>query len=273
MKDTKVGAIIPAGGYGTLDGTFCKLGAWLGGQPMIIHVVSKVLSLRREQIISDICIVLNDRYKAEICHVLRQYLPQEYDSLKFALQQERCGAAGAVELALREIPTAEKIFVTFGDMPLWRTETMTRLITEHHRVSAGAEFAFSMVTLNVPSGHNAWKYGRVLYRDGQIVAIIEPKNSRLTMDELARSAPVVNPSLYVFQRDFLDQHLSRLPLHDSGDGFALERNLPDLVRIAHEVGKPIHQIPLQDAHEALGVNTQEELDEVQLVLDSRRNAG
>ena len=140
---------------------------------------------------------------------------------------------------------------------------MARLAQEHlHRKAV-----ISMVTLRLQEGHRTQRYGRIV-RDagGKILAALEPWE--LPPVDLS-VAQFVNPSLYVFDRHWLGSSLALIPLVDKGDGFPAELQLPKLLPIAHEQGVEILELPLDDPSEALGVNTPEELAEVQLALRAR----
>lgn len=257
----EVACVIPAAGWGSVcpDRSAPKMLALIDKKPMLFRVIETV---RAAGIDSDIVVVVgaND-FGSQIVNAL---VHKNYERVTFMFQTERTGAADAVRLALPKTGRAKHILVTFGDMPLWRPQTIRDLVA-HHLLEQPV--AVSMVTLPYQPSHPTARYGRVA-RDasGAILAAFEP--SDLGNRELSGVASV-NPSLYVFERRWLATSIPLIEPTDKGDGFSPEIHLPKLLPIAHDTLAGIAEMPLLDANEALGVNTPEELAEVNRVFTER----
>jgi bifunctional UDP-N-acetylglucosamine pyrophosphorylase/glucosamine-1-phosphate N-acetyltransferase len=261
VNNNKVACVIPAAGYGSVCPVRSspKILADLGDEVMLNRIINTVM----EADFADSLIVVtgNGHYGEQVREALKSV---GHPKLKIVIQHERRGAGDAVAKALPHLNGESNVLVTFGDMPLWRAQTFRMLVKAHLEHGAAA---ISMVTLRVQQGHRTEKYGRIV-RDGagRILAALEP--SELAGRQLPGAA-FVNPSLYVFDRNWLARRLPDVPLTDKGDGFPAELHLPKLLPLAHDEGVNIVEVPLMDASEALGVNIPEELDEVRGVLRVR----
>lgn len=259
MGAEKVACIIPAAGWGSVCQvrSIAKVVEPVGNERMINRVVETVRSARLNGRV--VVVVGDNKYGSQI----RECLAEDRDVV-FAVQPRRRGAADAVACGLPYLDDERHVMVTFGDMPLWRPQTLQNLALAHLKHGRAT---ISMITLRLPSEHRFERYGRIA-RDEQsrILGAFEP--SELAGQKLPEVA-FVNPSLYVFDRSWLTANLSLIPPVDKGDGFGPELHLPKLLFIAHDQGVTIQEIRLTDKSEALGVNTAEELAEVQEILRSR----
>lgn len=258
FKDTT--AVILAGGYGQLKAGQSKLDYNLGGVPMIVRVVNTVFAAGE---FDEVALVVNPLFGEPLKQTLETHLPAEqFSLLRFYEQAKRNGTAGAVGCTLPRLPVnVNDVFVTFGDMPLWRPETIWSLINHHLSENS----AITLATLEVPESDPAHMFGRIVRNgDGSVARIIEPGYGDLSVAAPLDGKVTVNPSLYVFKRWFLRANLCGLTAHDKGDGLESELWLPDLVAMAHEqmVYDPmvrVCDVALHDANEARGVNTLKEL--------------
>ncbi len=192
-------------------------------------------------------------------------------------QHLRRGAANAVRLVMEHDRIAwrgDAFLVVYGDMPLWRAETLRRLVEMHQHPTAAhvPRPVISMVTVRidrVDAPRTLEQYGRV-FRDatGRIVNVVEPGEAHLSNRAATTS---VNPSLYVFGRAWFLSHYDRIRSESRADGYGDEYHLPPLLAIAAEEGAPVAELVVDDPEEALGVNTAEELAEVQAIIARRRS--
>ena len=260
----KLACVIPAAGWGSVCPVRSspKVLETTGDELMIQRIIRIVLEAGIEDQLA--VVVGNNGYGAQIRKALE---PFECRGLRIDEQAGRYGAADAVRCALPELGDAADVLVTFGDMPLWRPDTLRRLAKAHLN---DGDAAISMVTLRLRPGHSTERYGRIARDErGAILAAFEPSE---LAGRMLSGAATVNPSLYVFKRKWLAQNLSHIPPVDKGDGHPPELHLPKLLLIAHDQGAKILEVPLEDASEALGVNTSEELDEVRAVIRTREVA-
>ncbi len=179
------------------------------------------------------------------------------DSVDYACQAEQLGTGHAVaqaEHALRD--KAGLILVTYGDMPLLTPETLKRLV-EAQQSHAGP---FTLLTIQVEDPRG---FGRLLRSpDGFVRAVVE--ESQATPEEL--DIRELNAGVYCFSSSWLWQALPQIPLSPKGEYF-----LTDLVGLAVRQGNSVKAITVEDAREAIGINTRVHLAEAGAILRDRIN--
>jgi len=175
----------------------------------------------------------------------------------FVEQTHRLGSGHAVLQARQVLQgRCDRLLVTSVDMPLLTGESLGRLTT----VQAESESVLALMTITSDQSRG---FGRII-RDGagRITGIVE--ESQATADE--RAVHEFNVGAYCFDAPWLWESLSRLPAASIGEYY-----LTDLVGIAVSQDRPIATVRLEDASEAIGINTQEHLAEAEAALRRRIN--
>ncbi len=236
MKNTQI--IILAAGKGTRmghDGP--KVLADLKRKPLIKHLLESVEKVAEH---SPIIVVGHQREKVE------QALGDKY---KYVSQKEQKGTGHAVREALPFVQK-ENIFVLYGDMPLLKAESISKMVTEHEQSKA----VFSMATTEVPDFDDwrsgFYRFGRIIRENGKIVGIKEQKDA----EEKELEIKEVNPAYFLMNTQWARENIKKIG-NQNAQG---EIYLTDLVAIRSKEGAEINSFPI-DPHEALGANTQEEL--------------
>ena len=264
---SRFAAVILAAGKGTrMKSRFPKVTHAVGGRPMLEHVL-RAASDTVSQANDTGADSANDaedhspRYVVVVGHE-RERVQQAVTwtppdgALTYITQEPQLGTGDAVRTALAAWqvgPLPRTLLVLYGDTPLFRGETLSRLVREHTTREA---------TLTLLTGHadRDTDYGRVL-RDasGRITGIVERKHA--TPEEVAIAE--VNSGIYCFESDWLLSRLDRLEPHENGEYY-----LTDLIAVAVGEGQPIAtaSAPLE---ETLGVNDRVHLAEAEAILRRR----
>ncbi len=249
MNQCRFAAIILAAGSGTrMKSAMPKVMHPIAGQPMIAHLLDALRPLTPTATVVVIGARMGD--------VARTVAPAEC-----VVQDPPVGTGDAVRAALRVIegrlaPQGEisETLVLFGDTPLLRTETLSRMLAE--RQEASAAILVSGMRPDDPSA-----YGRfVLGPGGGLERIIEAADA--TPEE--REIGLVNGGIMAIDaRHALDlvDALDR----DNAKG---EFYLSDAVRVARRKGLGCRAIELP-AEELIGINTRAELAKAEAVMQSR----
>lgn len=177
--------------------------------------------------------------------------------VEFAIQAEQHGTGHAVQMcAPAFLNVAGDVLVLSGDVPLLRGETLQNLITSHRQ--AGRKATVLTAMFEDPTG-----YGRVL-RDatGAVKRIVEHKDA----SEAERAVQEINSGIYVFDISLLFKYIHQLDSNNSQG----ELYLTDVVRFMVEDGHPVGAVIAGDPNEINGVNTVEQLAEVERLLLERR---
>ena len=242
MNKRPLAAVILAAGKGTRMGVSVpKVCVEFRGKPLIAHVLAPVEALFPERII---LIVGNGREIVEEAARAATQFPVE-----FVEQREQQGTGHAVkqsETLLSDFPG--DILVRYGDTPLITTRTLSALMRQHQDSEAAATFLTAHV--KKPFG-----YGRVK-RDvhGRPVDIIEERNT----NEEEKRINEINVGAYCFRAEELFTALARLtPNSVNGEYY-----LTELIPILAQSGKIVHALISDTPDEIHGINTTEQLEQI-----------
>ncbi len=187
------------------------------------------------------------------------------DRALYAVQPEALGTGHATRMAADVLRgRADQVIVTYGDMPLLRTETMCRLADTQRE--SGAAVALLSVFGEVDS-----TFGRVvrdpLGRVREIVEVAEARKRPNAVDLLGNLE--LNAGVYCFDAGWLWANIDKLPLHEARRG--PEYYLTDMVGLAVEQGCLVTAVVVDDADEGLGAGTRAEMVEVERAFRRRVN--
>lgn len=249
-----IGIVILAAGRGTrLKATAEQPKVLLPvlGKPIIKHLLDNIKTSRVST--RPVIVIAPDLY------VIRDYLGSSFD---YAIQESQLGTGHAVLAAKSKLSSYENILVLYGDHPLISAKTVDKL-TESH-LNSGVDI--TLATIKVPHFDDWYSvfdnYGRILRNSkGVIVGIREVKDAT----DKEKTILEVNPGYYVFKKQWLWPALNKL----SRDNAQKEYLLTDLIGIAISEGRKINDIPLDDPEEALGINTMEQMELVEKIMQKR----
>lgn len=234
--------IILAAGKGTrMGGDLPKALVNFKNEPLVFHVVRSVKTALPETVPT---IVIG--YKGDSVRISLG------EGHHFVEQKEQRGTGHAVASALPFLAhKPENIVVLYADQPLLSAKTI-KTLTETHLAE---NTAVTMGTVTIPD-FKEWrqcfeKFGRVIRSsDNNVTNIREWKDA--TANE--RAITEVSPSYFCFKRTWLEAALQSL----KDTNAAHEYYLTDVIAHAVNTGESIATIAVEP-HEALGVNTPEEL--------------
>jgi bifunctional UDP-N-acetylglucosamine pyrophosphorylase / glucosamine-1-phosphate N-acetyltransferase len=216
----------------------------LSDRPLLGHVLRTAASLKP----SHTCVVFGHGGDA-----VRAAFPDA--DVKWALQAEQLGTGHAVRQALPVLSRDEPVLVLYGDVPLLRADTLTRLAD----ATGAGQLGILTVTLDDPHG-----YGRIV-RDaaGHIVRIVEQKDA----SEAELAIREVNTGIMIVPGARLAGWLEQL----SNSNAQGEYYLTDVVAAAVRDGVPVVSTQPARVSETLGVNDKAQLAELERI-HQRENA-
>jgi bifunctional UDP-N-acetylglucosamine pyrophosphorylase/glucosamine-1-phosphate N-acetyltransferase len=240
-------SVILAAGMGTrMKSQLPKVLHPIGGKPLIQHCIATAIEA------SGSAPVL------VVGHAADAVRSAVGDAALFAEQAEQLGTGHAVLQAEQAAAGASLILVTYGDMPLLKSETLRELI--QHREQTGA--AVVMLTLVTD---NARGFGRIIRDAGgeRVLAIVEEVSC--TPAQLAIKE--VNVGVYALDGAWVWDALRRIqPNPRKGEYF-----LTDLVELAVADGREVRAVVTHDEAECIGINTRVDLADAEAVLRQRIN--
>jgi bifunctional UDP-N-acetylglucosamine pyrophosphorylase/glucosamine-1-phosphate N-acetyltransferase len=203
----------------------------IAGKPMLAHV----LDTARQLGAGKMCVVYGHGGEQ-----VRDALPA--GDLAWAKQEPQLGTGHAVLQALPKIDPSVPTLVLYGDVPLIRAETLSRLL----KVSRGGTLALLTVKLPNPKG-----YGRIVRANGKVTRIVEEKDA----DDAERAIDEVNTGILVAPTEALLRWLPGLG-NSNAQG---EYYLTDIVGLAVGEGMPVEAVHPDHAWEVEGVNSKVQL--------------
>ncbi|MEZ9543387.1 bifunctional UDP-N-acetylglucosamine diphosphorylase/glucosamine-1-phosphate N-acetyltransferase GlmU [Vibrio sp. 10N.286.48.C11] len=228
----KFSAVILAAGKGTrMYSNTPKVLHTLAGKPMVKHVIDTCNGLGAQ----NINLVYGhggDQMKATLAE----------ESVNWALQAEQLGTGHAVDQASTHFADDEKVLVLYGDVPLISPETIENLLD----AQPNGGIALLTVVLDNPMG-----YGRIIRRNGPVVAIVEQKDAT---DE-QKLIKEINTGVMVATGGDLKRWLSGL----SNDNAQGEYYLTDVIAAAHDEGRAVEAVHPVSPIEVEGVNDRSQL--------------
>lgn len=239
----KWAAVILAAGKGTrMKSKLPKVMHRLAGKPLIDHVFDTVQQIGIEKTI----LVLG--------HGREQVESYFGGRAQIVVQSEQLGTGHAVMQALPELEGVENVLVLSGDQPLFRAETLTRLLNVHVREDAVA-------TVLTAQFQNPYGYGRIVRSKGVFEKIVEEKDA-LPEERLISE---INTGTYGFKVTGLRKALGELtPQNAQGEYY-----LTGVFDIFRREGGKILTALAEDPGEALGINSRAQLAEAERVLRQR----
>jgi UDP-N-acetylglucosamine diphosphorylase/glucosamine-1-phosphate N-acetyltransferase len=244
----KISAVILAAGKGTRMGTTDrpKVMFEANGKPLVEYLVNSIKAAKVE----DVTLVVG--YMQEM---VRDYFK---NSVKYVEQKEQLGTGHAVLMAKEPLQReSEAVITCYGDMPLFKTETIRKLIETFE--SEKPTVAMLTVDFKDPE---FWAFGRIVRdENGEVAGIVEQKDC--TPEQ--RKIKECNPSFFIFNSDFLWDNLENIKTNNSQG----EYYLTDMIKLAKDMNKKIVATKVAKEYEVLGVNTPEQLKEVEEILQNQ----
>ena len=176
--------------------------------------------------------------------------------VEFVVQEPQLGTGHAVMQAEEPLNDFDgTVVVLSGDMVLVRTETVRKLLARHR--DSGAACTVLTAMMGDPA-----HYGRIVRNDdGTVWGIVEYRDA----DEATRAINEVNSGTYAFDAAKLFAALKEV----DNDNDQHEYYLTDVVGILRGKSDTVAAVAADDPREVMGVNSQEELTEVEPLLQSK----
>lgn len=239
--------ILAAGEGKRMKSARSKLLHEVAGHSLLSYAVSAATSLQPEHIV---VVVGHGRDQVQA------HLDEIAPHVTTAVQEQQLGTGHAVQVALERLGAVSgEVVVTYGDVPMLATETLSALLDEHRRQQA----AVTVLTAEVPDPTG---YGRILRdADGAVQSIIEHRDA----DEAQRAIREINSGIYVFAAETLRSALTELaPTNDQGELY-----LTDVLGLARRDGRVVAALVTDDLWQTEGVNDRVQLAAINAEMNRR----
>jgi bifunctional UDP-N-acetylglucosamine pyrophosphorylase/glucosamine-1-phosphate N-acetyltransferase len=227
-----ISVIILAAGAGTrMRSSKPKVLHELAGIPMLEHVYNTSMKLGAKQI--QVVYGHGGELVKQQC--------QHFD-VAWVLQEEQLGTAHAVEQAAPNINDEDIALVLYGDVPLIKLETLALLIQQ----VKSNNVSLLTVKLSDPAG-----YGRIVRKDGKVIAIVEHKDAT-DEDRLIKE---VNTGILAVKAAYLNKCLHKID-NNNAQG---EYYLTDIIALAVKEGNEVITTQVEHSYEVEGINDRSQL--------------
>ncbi|KPA19234.1 bifunctional N-acetylglucosamine-1-phosphate uridyltransferase/glucosamine-1-phosphate acetyltransferase [Candidatus Magnetomorum sp. HK-1] len=215
-------------------------------KPMILYVLDAA-----KKVTSNIVIVVGHQ-AAEV----KKIIEKKYTDVLFAIQKEQLGTGHAVQCALPLVSSEiEDIVVLCGDVPLISSQKVNDLIYLHKKEE-------NDVTVMAVEQENPYGYGRiVLDKNGYIEKIVEEADATDEQKKIKN----VNSGIYCISCSMMNDVLTDITNNNAQKEFYLT----DIVPIGIEKNYKIGVMLNQDADDVLGINTIEQLQKIERLIQEK----
>jgi bifunctional UDP-N-acetylglucosamine pyrophosphorylase/glucosamine-1-phosphate N-acetyltransferase len=252
MHNSSLLTIVLAAGKGTrMRSSLPKVLHPIGGRPMIHYVLETTVSLQPDQV----ALVISPSQESvtlSACEIVPK--------LVSVVQEQQLGTAHAV-LSARSLMENFKgiILVLFGDTPLICQETLLKVLDCFKSPSRPAVVVLGM-QLDDPK-----MYGRIITsQENQVEAIIEHKEA----SEEIKKIKLCNAGVMALDGSHAVRLLEKITPQASNQ----ERYLTDIVALARFEGLKVEVVVAQDPAEFEGINTRQDLAEIESKMQKRWRA-
>lgn len=235
--------VIMAAGKGTrMKSDLPKVLHIVDDKPMLLHVIDLARQLTSERIIN----ILGQKNELVIDAI-------KSENVEYVVQEPQLGTGHAVqqtELLLEDFDG--DVLVLSGDVPLLRKSTIDKMLKIHRKADNGATILTAMF-------ENPHGYGRVIRKNNDTLDyIIEEKDCN---DE-QRKIKEINAGIYIFKSKELFPALKKIKNENRQN----EYYLPDALKYIANAGQSIALHITSEPIEISGVNTVEQLRELNLIF-------
>jgi UDP-N-acetylglucosamine diphosphorylase/glucosamine-1-phosphate N-acetyltransferase len=250
MSDKKLAVAILAAGLGKRmkSPDKPKVMFEINNRPMIDYVVELAFKVN-----ADVVVPIVGHHREQVINFLDDKFTGK--DIQYAVQEVQHGTGHAVMMTEEILKDFDgEILILSGDVPLLKFGTVEKLISEHFNNNNTA-------TLLTTVFNDSYGYGRIVRdNNGKFLKIVEEKDAT----EEEKKIKEINPAIYIVNSKALFDALKRITPENNQKEYYL-------TDIFHFIPKEkIGTVVTNDELEVTGVNSIEQLQEMENALNSRK---
>ncbi len=233
--------IIMAGGEGKrMNSSVPKVLVPINKKPMLIRIIEMLETLEPNP--HKILIVVGKHHDL-IKQVISKHIKNS-KNIFFVKQNEPLGTGDAVKCCLPHLESSDNVLILNGDVPLIKNDTILEF------VNGCDEAGIISFNLDNPTG-----YGRIVKnKKKEFKCIKEEKDCT----EEERQIVEVNAGIYFFSAMVLKTYIPKIDNNNKSNEYYLT-SIVDKILEKEDLEFNIYNVPNEKKYEVMGVNTQEEL--------------
>jgi UDP-N-acetylglucosamine diphosphorylase/glucosamine-1-phosphate N-acetyltransferase len=232
-----------AGGLGKrMNSDLPKVIHKICGKPLLVHIIEQSFLLNPVKIF-----IVVGKYKNVIEDSLRENIP--LDRIHFIIQMDALGTGHAIQCCRDELIKYNNtnVIILSGDTPFIKYSTINDILSNFNKVK--------IVTTLLD---NPYGYGRIIEKNELFEKIVEEKDCTLSEKEIKK----VNCGIYAFDSNILCKYLPLLNNKNAQCEYYLT-DLIEIIKNGENICIDLYNIPFEKQLEITGVNTKEQLDELE----------
>ena len=227
--------IILAGGSGKrMNSNIPKVLHTINNEPMIVKLLKQVSKTNPDKII-----VVVGKDKDLIQNKLSNF------NITYVIQTNPLGTGDALKCCKDYISDNSNVLILSGDTPMISSNTMNIFLNSKN-----------LVTIGITNLENSYGYGRIIEKNNKFHKITEEKDC----SEIEKQIKKVNCGIYMIHSNLIKKYIDLLNCNNNQN----EYYLTDLISILNE-NIDINYYIFNDSTEIMGINTQEQLKELNLI--------
>uniref|UniRef100_A0A6C0BTH1 UDP-N-acetylglucosamine diphosphorylase n=1 Tax=viral metagenome TaxID=1070528 RepID=A0A6C0BTH1_9ZZZZ len=244
--------IIMAGGNGTrMKSSLPKVLHKVDGIPMIVKIIHEALLLSPRKIF-----IVVGRHRLLIENNIKEHI--DITNIHFVDQLNPLGTGHAIMTCRKYLIkyNYSDVLILSGDVPCITSNTMNKMFRNMHKCK-----------IAVFEKENPHGYGRIITKNSKFVKIVE----ELDASNEEKKVNIVNCGLYCFDSVTLCKYLPFLKNNNKKGEYYLT-DIIEIIKKYEQINIDMYNIPLVKYIEVTGVNTPEELSEINKYVETLKLA-
>ena len=214
----------------------------IANKPMLVRVIEQSKLINPKKIF-----LVVGKYKDIIETTIKEYI--SLDNIEFVIQEPALGTGHAIQCCIPQLTQYGKsnIVILSGDTPLIKSSTIKTILS-----------TLKVTLITTTQMNNPHGYGRIIEVNGKFNKIKEDKDCSTEEKNINK----VNCGVYAFNNTVLCKYLPLLSNNNAQNEYYLT-DVIELIKNGENIDIDLYNIPNNKQYEIIGINTKEQLEELE----------